>query len=90
MSARSIRSGRVSKRVAAVFLLGAAALFIAPQADAHSGGGWGGGGWHGGGSWHGGGGWGCCGWGWGSGVSVSLGWPGYYPYAPYPYYPGYG
>ena len=89
--ARLIRSLR---SLAAALLLGGGALLLSPQADAHSNGSWHGGGswgWHGGGGWgwHGGG-WGCCGWGWGgSGVSISLGWPGYYPYSPYPYYPPY-
>jgi outer membrane protein OmpA-like peptidoglycan-associated protein len=54
-------------------------LLLVPDADA---------GWHGGGGWHGG--WGCCGWGWrGPGVTFAFGWPGYYPYNPYPYYPPY-
>ena len=63
-------------------------------------GGYGYGGWRGGygyGGWRGGyGGWGCCGWGWGFGVSLNFGWPyggyygypysyGYYPYSYYPY-----
>jgi hypothetical protein len=75
---------RPLRPLVAALLLGAGVMLLSPQADA--------GGWHGGGGWgwHGGGGWGCCGWGWGgSGVSISLGWPGYYPYNPYPYYPPY-
>ena len=79
----STRSVRSLRNFAAALVLGAGALLFSPVAEAHWHGGWGWGwGWHGG--------WGCCGWGWGWGgprVNIALGWPGYYGYGPYPYYP---
>ena len=68
------------------FALAAAALAAAPLAASADGGHGGGGHW-GGGGWHGHGGYYCC------GVSIGVGFGGYYPYYPYygyyPYYPYY-